>query len=161
MPPHSPAVSVRSRIEIIPTGGVLGAELRGVDLRHIDDADFALINRAWLDHLVLLFRDQHLDDAALLGFSRRFGALDQAPIQENGRRFVEGHPEIYVVSNVIENGVAIGSLGQGEAVWHTDMSYLEDPPKASMLYALQIPPSGGNTGFCFDVSLPMRRCPQR
>ena len=65
-----------------------------------------------------------------------------------GGRFVEGHPEIYVVSNVMENGEPIGSLGAGEATWHTDMSYLEDPPKASMLYALEVPPSGGNTYFC-------------
>jgi hypothetical protein len=69
-------------------------------------------------------------------------------VQETGRRFVEGHPEIYVVSNVIENGVPIGSLGAGEAVWHTDMSYLENPPKASMLYALEVPPAGGDTHFC-------------
>ena len=88
-----------------------------------------------------------MNDDDLIAFSRRFGALDLAPVQENGRRFVDGHPEIYVVSNVIENGVAIGSLGAGEAVWHTDMSYLEDPPKASMLYAIEVPPSGGNTGF--------------
>jgi taurine dioxygenase len=88
-----------------------------------------------------------LNDDDLIAFSRRFGELDFAPVQENGRRFVEGHPEIYVVSNVIENGVAIGSLGAGEAVWHTDMSYLEDPPKASMLYAIEIPPAGGDTGF--------------
>ena len=93
------------------------------------------------------FRDQSLDDDDLIAFSRRFGDLDLAPIQENGRRFVDGHPEIYVVSNVIENGVAIGSLGAGEAVWHTDMSYLDDPPKASMLYAIEVPPTGGNTGF--------------
>jgi len=53
-----------------------------------------------------------------------------------------------VVSNVIENGVPIGSLGAGEAVWHTDMSYLENPPKASMLYALEIPAEGGDTHFC-------------
>src|SRR5580698_10220161 len=133
MPPPSAATSEtvpgRTRIEVIPTGAALGAEVRGIDLRHIDDQDFSIIQRAWIDHQVLLFRDQHLDDAALLGFSRRFGALDQAPVQENGRRFVDGYPEIYVVSNVIENGVAIGSLGAGEAVWHTDMSYLEDPPK--------------------------------
>ena len=134
-------------ITVTPTGAALAAELGGVDLRHIGDADFAAIHRAWLDHSVLLFRGQVLDDDALLAFSRRFGALDFAPIQENGRRFVEGYPEIYVVSNVIENGVAIGSLGAGEAVWHTDMSYLEDPPKASMMYAIEIPPAGGNTGF--------------
>ena len=134
-------------IEIRPTGAALGAELRGVELCRITDQDFAAIHRAWLDNLVLLLRDQHLDDDDLIAFSRRFGALDFAPIQENGRRFVEGHPEIYVVSNVIEGGVAIGSLGAGEAVWHTDMSYLEDPPKASMLYAIEVPPAGGNTGF--------------
>ncbi len=81
-------------------------------------------------------------------FSRRFGELDWAPVQETGRRFVDGHPEIYVVSNVIANGEPIGSLGAGEAAWHTDMSYLEDPPKASMLYALEVPAAGGNTYFC-------------
>jgi taurine dioxygenase len=97
---------------------------------------------------VLLFRGQRLSDDDLIAFSRRFGDLDHAPMQENGQRFVAGKPEIYVVSNVIENGVAIGSLGAGEAVWHTDMSYLADPPMASMLYALEIPPEGGDTGFC-------------
>ena len=141
------AAAHASTIEIVPTGAALGAELRGVDLRDIDDAAFAAVHRAWIDHQVLLFRDQHLDDDTLIAFSRRFGDLDHAPIQENGRRFVDGYPEIYVVSNVIENGVAIGSLGAGEAVWHTDMSYLDAPPKASMLYAIEIPPSGGNTGF--------------
>jgi len=130
------------------TGRALGAEIGGVDLRTIDDAGFAAIHRAWLDHLVLLFRGQQLTDDDLIAFSRRFGALDWAPVQETGRRFVEGHPEIYVVSNVIENGVPIGSLGAGEAVWHTDMSYLEDPPKASMLYALELPAAGGDTFFC-------------
>jgi taurine dioxygenase len=134
-------------ITVTPTGAALGAEVDGIDLRRITDADFAAVYRAWLEHSVLLFRGQTLDDDGLIAFSRRFGELDFAPIQENGRRFVDGHPEIYVVSNVIENGVAIGSLGAGEAVWHTDMSYLEDPPKASMLYAIEIPPAGGNTGF--------------
>jgi taurine dioxygenase len=132
---------------VIPTGAALGAEISGVDLRSIDDDGFAAIHRAWLDHLVLLFRDQRLGDDDLIAFSRRFGELDWAPVQETGRRFVDGHPELYVVSNVVENGVAIGSLGAGEAVWHTDMSYLADPPKASMLYALEIPPNGGDTGF--------------
>ena len=134
-------------IAVVPTGARLGAEIRGVDLRAVDGAIFTAIHRAWLDHLVLLFRDQHLSDDDLIAFSRRFGELDWAPIQETGRRFVDGHPELYVVSNVVENGVPIGSLGAGEAVWHTDMSYLADPPKASMLYALEVPPSGGDTGF--------------
>jgi len=139
---------LRSAIEVIPASAALGAEIRGVDPRAIDAAAFAAIHQAWLDHAVVLVRDQQLADADLIAFSRRFGELDQAPIQENGRRFVEGYPEIYVVSNVVENGVAIGSLGAGEAVWHTDMSYLPDPPKASALYALEVPPAGGDTSFC-------------
>src|SRR5438477_2237935 len=135
-------------LEIVPTGAALGADIRGVDLRSIDESVFAAIYEAWLDHAVVLFRNQHLADEDLIAFSQRFGTPDHAPIQENGRRFVEGYPEIYVVSNVVENGVAIGSLGAGEAVWHTDMSYLPDPPKASVLYALEVPPTGGDTSFC-------------
>src|SRR5438046_8486380 len=103
--------------------------------------------RAFHQHQVILIRNQSLEDQDLIAFSRRFGDLDWAPIQETGRRFVEGLPEIYVVSNVIENGVPIGSLGAGEAVWHTDMSYLEDRPQTSMLFAFEIPPSGGENCF--------------
>jgi len=132
---------------VVPTGGGLGAEIRGVDLRRLGNDAFAAIHRAWLDNLVLLFRGQKLTDAELIAFSRRFGELDLAPIQETGRRFVGDMPELYVVSNVLKDGEPIGSLGSGEAVWHTDMSYLPDPPKASMLYALEIPPAGGNTEF--------------
>ncbi|MGA7795163.1 MAG: TauD/TfdA family dioxygenase [Candidatus Acidiferrales bacterium] len=137
----------KSRVTVIPTGKALGAEIQGVDLRTVDSNDFASIYRAWLDHSVLLFRGQNLTDDDLIAFSEKFGDLDWAPVQESGRRFVEGHPEIYVVSNVMQNGAPIGSLGAGEATWHTDMSYLEDPPKASILYALEVPPSGGNTYF--------------
>ena len=135
-------------IEVVPTGAALGAEVRGVDLRDLGDDAFARVLSAWHEHAVLLFRGQRLDDRALIAFSRRFGELDWAPVQESGRRFVAGLPEIYIVSNVIVNGEPIGSLGAGEAVWHTDMSYLPLPPKASMLYALEVPPLGGDTSFC-------------
>jgi taurine dioxygenase len=134
--------------EIIPTEAALGAEIRTGDLRTLDDDGFARVVKAWHDHAVVLFRDQTLTDRDLIAFSRRFGDLDIAPVQENGRRFVDGMPEIYIVSNVKVNGEAIGSLGDGEAVWHTDMSYVDMPPKASMLYALEVPPRGGNTSFC-------------
>jgi taurine dioxygenase len=136
------------RITVIPARQAFGAEIQDVDLRMIDGDDFSSIYRAWLDYSVLLFRGQILTDDDLIAFSERFGELDWAPVQESGRRFVDGHPEIYVVSNVIKNGVPIGSLGAGEATWHTDMSYFEDPPKASILYALEVPPAGGNTYFC-------------
>lgn len=135
-------------LRVRPSCAALGAEVQGVDLHALDDNGFAAIHRAWLDHQVLLFRDQTLTDDDLVAVSRRFGELDEAPVQETGQRFVEGHPEIYVVSNVVQDGVPIGSLGAGEAVWHTDMSYLPNPPKASALYALEVPPSGGDTSFC-------------
>jgi len=135
-------------LDVVPTGAALGAEVRGVDLRTIDEGTFGHLMQAWHQHSVLLIRGQSLNDQELISFSRRLGDLDWAPVQENGRRFVEGLPEIYIVSNVKVNGEAIGSLGDGEAVWHTDMSYLDMPPKASMLYSLEIPPIGGNTSFC-------------
>jgi len=144
---EQPLTTKDQYIEIIPANGGVGAEIRGLDLRQLDEQGFGLVHRAWIDHQVLLFRGQQLSDAELIAFSRRFGNLDVAPNQETGQRFVEGHPEIYVVSNVVENGRAIGSLGSGEAVWHTDMSYQADPPKASVLYALEVPPRGGDTGF--------------
>src|SRR5579859_2384585 len=164
MQTEPPVTAKSSDVRIIPTGQALGAEIQNVDLKSIGDRDFAAIHRAWLDHLVILFRGQQLADEDLIAFSRRFGDLDWAPVQETGRRFVEGHPEIYVVSNVIVNGEPIGSLGAGEATWHTDMSYLEIPPKASMLYALEVPTSGGNTYFCgmyhaYDsLPDPLKRC---
>ena len=148
VPARTPDAARSSLFRIIPSGNALGAEIQGLDLKDISDGDFEAIHRGWLDHLVVRFRGQQLTDEDLIRFSQRFGELDWAPVQETGRRFVEGHPEIYVVSNVIENGEPIGSLGSGEAVWHTDMSYLEIPPKASMLYALATPPGGGNTYFC-------------
>jgi len=148
---HNPADATArgvDRLRVRPMGAALGAEVQGIDVRALDDELFTAIHRTWLDHQVLLFRDQTLTDEELVNFSRRFGELDEAPVQETGQRFVEGHPEIYVVSNVVQDGVAIGSLGAGEAVWHTDMSYLPNPPKASVLYALEVPASGGDTSFC-------------
>jgi taurine dioxygenase len=155
MAPNVETVAIKrnTAFETIPTGAVLGAEVRVGDLRMLDDAGLAHILAAWRAHSVLLVRAQTLSDQELIAFSRRFGDLDSAPVQENGRRFVEGLPEIYIVSNVKVNGEAIGSLGDGEAVWHTDMSYLDVPPKASMLYALEVPPRGGNTAFCSMYSI--------
>jgi taurine dioxygenase len=148
LPAHSGSMRDLRPMEVILSGAALGAELRGIDLKDLDAAAFERVMAAWHEHSVLLFRNQTLGDHDLIAFSRRLGDLDWAPIQETGRRFVEGLPEIYVVSNVIVNAEPIGSLGDGEAAWHTDMSYLEVPPKASMLYSLEIPPAGGNTSFC-------------
>jgi len=124
----------------------VGAEISGVDLARLSDPEFAQIEQAWNRHGALVFRDQKLTDDDLLAFSRRFGELDPPPIQEHGRQSPEGYPDVYVVSNVLDDkGAPIGALGAGEAIWHTDMSYLQTPPDASMLYSLEVPPTGGDT----------------
>ena len=136
-----------AEFEVHSTGSV-GAEIRGVDLSCVNADDIARIKSAWYRHDVLLFRNQHLSDDDLLTFSRHFGALDSPPNQGAGRKSPEGYPEVYVVSNVLDDkGEPIGALGDGEAVWHTDMSYADMPPDASMLYSLEIPAIGGNTSF--------------
>jgi taurine dioxygenase len=133
-------------VTVKPLNAAVGAEISGVDLAQLSDAEFAPIEQAWNRYSALLLRDQKLTDDDLLAFSRRFGELDPPPNQEHGRQSPVGYPDIYVVSNVLdEKGAPIGALGAGEAVWHTDMSYLSRPPDASMLYSLEVPPSGGDT----------------
>ena len=139
----------QDRLKLRALSPNLGVEVLACDLSKIDDRLFDQIAEAWYAHSVLLFRNQHLDDAALIAFSRCLGALDLPPLNENGNTYVAEHPEIYVVSNVIgPDGIPIGSLGAGEAQWHTDMSYVPEPPDASMLYALEVPAAGGDTWFC-------------
>ena len=133
-------------VTVRPLTPAVGAEITGVDLRRLSDADFAAIEHAWHRHSMILLSGQKLTDDDLLAFSHRFGELDPPPNQERGRISPPGYPDVYVVSNVLDkNGDPIGALGNGEAVWHTDMSYLDAPPDASMLFALEIPPTGGNT----------------
>lgn len=137
-------------IDVLPLSEALGAELRGVDLsQEFDDTTFAAIHRAWLEYGVILLRDQQLTDADLVRMSRRFGDLDLGPrMAWQASAEHERFPEIYVVSNVVENGNPIGYLGYQELDWHTDMSHTEMPPKASTLYALEIPADhSGRTGF--------------
>ncbi len=141
-------MSVSLAIEVIPTGTV-GAEVRGVDIARASKSEVDAIKRAWYRHDVLVFRDQKLSDDDLLAFSRNFGTLDPPPNQGAGRKSPEGYPDIYVISNVLDQkGEPIGALGDGDAAWHTDMSYIEQPPDASMLYSLEIPARGGDTWFC-------------
>ena len=135
-------------LQILPLSEDIGAEIRGLDLgQPMSDAVFGAVYQAWLDHQVLLFRGQSLTDPQMIDFSRRSGDLDLAPIPGHGKAFVEGIPEMFVISNVIEGGRKIGSLGDGECLWHTDMAYTEVPPKASCLYSLEVPEAEGDTGF--------------
>lgn len=131
-----------------PTGAPLGADIEGVDLAHpLSEAEFQTVLDAWRDHLVLRFRGQNLDDESLAAFSARFGALDLAPISTTGKAYNPERPEISVISNIVEAGKAKGGLGNSELVWHQDMSYKDLPPKASLLYGVETPTSGGETHF--------------
>ena len=137
-----------ARIEVVPTGGALGADIRGLDLaQNIDEATFRAVYKAWNDHLVLRFRGAVLDDERLVAFSRRFGDLDMAPIGAKDSPFSRHRPEIAVISNIVVDGKAVGGLGNSELVWHQDMSYNELPPKASLLYGIETPAEGGETFF--------------
>ncbi len=142
-------VGNRGRVEVIPWPAVLGAEIRCSAAQDLDEESSKIIYQAWLDHLVLSFRGQKLSDDDLLVFAQRFGENHQAaPKNMMPEKMKDRHnPLVGVVSNVIENGVAIGSLGYGEAVWHTDHSWNEIPLKGSFLHSLEIPDRGGETGF--------------
>jgi taurine dioxygenase len=137
-------------IEVRPSDAALGAEVQCGDLREVDEETFADVRKAWLDHLVLVFRGQTLTDDDLLALGARFGALDDThrpqPSDQPGQH--KEKKALSVISNVIENGKPLGALGNGDLVWHTDMSYIEAPPDASLLYSLEVPPQGGETGFC-------------
>src|SRR5262249_51010684 len=126
----------------------LGAEIGGLDLaKPLAKGDIDAIEHAWRRRLVVVFRGQQLSDPELLAFSRYFGDLDPPGPNPYGEPFNKQFPEINVISNVVESGKPIGNLGDGEAVWHADMTYVEVPPKAAMLYALEVPPAGGDTYF--------------
>jgi taurine dioxygenase len=126
----------------------LGAEIRGIDLSlPLAGSDVETIEEAWRMRLVVVIRGQKLSDPQLLAFSRCFGELDPPGPNPYGEPYNKEFPEINVISNVIENGKSIGGLGDGEAVWHADLTYAEVPPKAAILHSLEVPPSGGNTYF--------------
>jgi taurine dioxygenase len=126
----------------------LGAQVSGVDLaKPLPQGDVDAIEDAWRTRLVVVLRGQTLSDPQLLAFSRYFGELDPPGPNPYGEPFNKAHPEINVISNVVENGKPIGNLGDGEAVWHADMTYVDVPPKAAILHSLEVPPGGGNTYF--------------
>ena len=133
-------------LEVRKLGEALGAEIGGLDLSgKIEPELFVQIRAAWLEHLVLRFRGQELSDPQLLAFSRNFGELDPPGPNPLGRPFLADHPEMNVISNIEVGGVPIGGLGDGEAIWHADMTYVERPPMGAVLYAVEIPPAGGDT----------------
>jgi taurine dioxygenase len=137
-------------ISIRNLDSALGAEVAGVDVsKPLPQADIDAIEAAWRERLVVVLHGQSLSDPQLIAFSRNFGDLDPPGPNPYGAPFLKDHPELNVISNVVEDGKPIGNLGDGEAVWHADMTYVDVPPKAAMLHALEVPPpeAGGNTHF--------------
>jgi taurine dioxygenase len=125
-------------IDVHPVAGALGAEISGVDLAgDLDARTVDAIRRAWLEHLVIFFRDQHLTPAQFLAFARRFGEPNEYP-------FVKGLPEAPEVIPVLKLEHETANFG---GIWHSDTTYLEQPPMASMLIAREVPPAGGDTEF--------------
>jgi taurine dioxygenase len=126
-----------SSIEITPVTAAIGGEVRGVDLREeLTDVDVKVLRQGLLDHLVLFFRDQHITDDEQLAFALRFGPMHVSPLQT----VHQDAPEIVVLNQVYPRG-------EGADEWHSDNTFLADPPMGSILRAVQLPAVGGDTCF--------------
>ena len=131
-------------IEVNPLPDGFAAEVVGADMNHWqDDAPFETIHGAFLNHGVIVVRDQTLTPDAQIAFGRRLGELHGHVLE---KFLLPGHPKFLVLSNRLKNGEPIGVADAGRH-WHSDMSYTQRPPLGSMLYALEIPPVGGDTLF--------------
>jgi taurine dioxygenase len=129
-------------VAIVPTGGALGGEVQGIDLRRSLDAPVvARLRAALLAHGVLLFRGQHISEAEQVRFTRHFGHPEPHVRVQPDRPIAE----IFVISNVLDQGRPIGALGSGELTFHSDLSYLHAPGSLSLLYAVEVPTVGGDT----------------
>ena len=140
----------------------LGGEIVDLDISNkLTQDQINFINQSWDERLVLVFKKQNLDDHKLINFSKYFGELDPPGPNPYGITFLPEFPEINVISNVKnEQGTPIGNLGDGEAVWHADMTYLKLPPKAGILYALEVPENQGNTHFA-NMALAYNELPNK
>lgn len=133
--------------QIIPSGKACGAEVSGVDLAALDPATVATLQQAIREHLVVVVRGQPISDPQLIALGKSFGELEPPGMSPIGKPFIDAFPDILVISNIMEQGMPMGNLGAGEAIWHTDMSYRPRPCTIAILHALEVPPAGGNTYF--------------
>ena len=146
----------KTQFQVVPTQAALGAEIRGMDLKQLDDATFKALHKTWLDNVMLVFRGQSLVAEDLVKLVKRFGTpvtssgLHKRDLKERaGTQLLNLPPEVTVVSNVKQDGMAVGILGDGEVVWHSDFSFKDRPTAARMLLAMEVPPQelGGFTYF--------------
>jgi taurine dioxygenase len=129
---HAPIhVDEYARIAVSPMAGALGAEISGIDISHpLDDATFAEIRHAWLEHLVIFFHGQSLDDDALIAFGRHF-----APLFRHPNLLTEGpHPDIVRIRRMPGDKQIVGED------WHADTTCMAEPPSGAVLYGVDVPP---------------------
>jgi taurine dioxygenase len=143
-------------METIVIKAPLGAEIRCGDIRKLSYFDLGLLENIFLENLVVLIRNQDLNDHEIIDFGKKFGELQlsnplPSPLVKEGKvkeRIKNiNTPEVTFVSNVIENGVALGGFGDSELVWHSDMSSFTTPPNQTILHSIEVPKEGGDTGF--------------
>ena len=135
-------------IEIRPSGAALGADVLGADLSDPSDDALDRVRAALRDHLVLRFRGTELDDAGYVAFGRTFGEIEPPEAHTRTASMAAPEfPEMSVISNVVEDGMARGEAGDGELKWHTDHGFMERPAGFTMLLAREVPATGGDTSF--------------
>ena len=144
------STATKTRLDVVPLTRHIGAEIRGIDLRDKpDDETVKAIYQAWLDHLVIIFPGQQLSQEDLVRVTGYFG--EQGMPRRPPKFFPKGYssllPGIMLISNIRENGEPIGALPDGEMMFHHDMIHSEQPDKATLLYSVEIPSTGGNTLF--------------
>ena len=134
---------IATDLQIRHLSPVLGAEMFGADLSSpLDDIAFKRIRNAWLEsNGVMVFRDQDLSPEQHISFSRLFGSLQKHVL---AKYLLPEYPEIYRVSNKVKDGVPQGREKAG-TYWHSDLSYMNPPALASLLYGIELPPVGGDT----------------
>ena len=141
----TPQTTTAAPFVVRPLSPALGAEILGVDLRNpIDDALKQTFLDTWHQYLVILLRNQTLDEDTQVRFAEMFGP--PAPVT-SGRTFSVKHPAVMLISNIRQDGKPIGALPDGEMHFHTDQCHQPVPAKATVLYAIEIPSQGGNTLF--------------
>ena len=141
---------LKSQITVTPLSEVIGARVTGVDIsKPLDAETTAEITQAWLDHVVLVFPDQDLSQDQQLAFAKHFGDTGKRSRRPDQRPEGAGYDAgIMLITNVKDDkGKYVGSLPDGEMYFHHDMCYMPKPHKGTMLYAIDLPSTGGNTRF--------------
>ena len=139
------AVKPPDRMQVLPTGGPLGAEIHGLNLAHpLSGETVKQIRQALLDHCVIVFRNQQISEEDQVRFTGYFGR----PVAHVRKQLDRPIEEIFIVSNVEEDGRPIGALGNDEIRFHSDLSYRPQPGTLSILYAVELPQTGGATRWC-------------